>query len=407
MTRLRKLRALGFAALAAAFAAPAGAFTLLLAEDFDGLPLQTSQTYGVPNAFTLQPPPGWDVVSNIGGAGIPGVGVPEWEGWSFADSVFWETVGGSTRPVFDLASGTIAVADPDLYNSDGFGEPAQRFGYYNTLLQTPQIPLSIRGDLEDRLVLTFDTAWDGGVCCNDGELLPTGQQGLDNQTAFVRVRLDSGPWIEVLRWESAPYIDPSGNPTNNPMGPQGANNPNPFFTPPIASERVNLDLQTVLDNNAFVAGAGAGPEFATAAAAGMIEVEFGMEGAGDDGYWAIDGVAMASFTTLLGDMDLSGVIDAPDIDAYALGLLDETEYRFSYFGEFPSTRGSPDSTLDLDDIPWFEGVLEGAGVAASASAASQAIAKALIGVPEPSAALLTSLATVSIVGTRRPSGASR
>ncbi|MEN0109716.1 MAG: hypothetical protein AAF805_03235 [Planctomycetota bacterium] len=390
-------------------ATPAAGVTLLLAEDFDGLPLQTSPTYGVPNAFTPAPPQGWDVVSNIGGQGFPGIGVPEWEGWSFADSNFWKTVGGGSRTDFDLATGTIAVADPDLYNSDGFGEPAQRFGYYNTLLQTPPIPLSLRGATDDRLVLTFDTAWDGGVCCDDGELLPSGQQNLDNQAAFVRVRIDGGQWEEVLRWEAAPFLDSGGSPTNNPTGAQGTPNPqNPFFTPPIASERLHLDLQTVLDSNtpAVVAGFGNQP-LSSAATGGSIEVEFGVEGAGDDGFWAIDNVAMASFTTLLGDMDLSGVIDAPDVDAYALGLLDETEYRFSYYGEFPSTRGSVDSTLDLDDIPWFAGVIEGAGLATTTSAATKAIAWALVGVPEPSAALLSALGVIGLADTRRALRASR
>lgn len=371
------------------------ALTLLFAENFDNLPLQTSPTYGEPFAFTLDQPPGWDRADQLPGLGNPQIGVPEWEGWSFAREDFWKNAAGGFRDVFQLGQGTIAVADPDTWND--LGDPANEFGFYNTLISTPVIDLSQAGDRDNRLVLQFDTSWYGGDCCDDGQNVD-GLEGRNNQTGFVRVNILGGPTFELLRWESAPFFelsDPS-KPTNDPLDDAGNSNiPNPNYMPFVADERWYLDLSALLPNSALALLAAEGDSaIAGMSSTGGVQIEFGMEDAGDDGWWAVDNIEMASYEELLGDMDLSGVLDAADIDAFALGMLDTTEYRFNYFGEYPVVRGSLDDTFDFEDIAWFNGVMEGAGV----GGAAMALARALSPVPEPASAAiaLIGLATLSL-----------
>lgn len=388
------------ALLLVAAATPASAVTLLFAEDFEGLPLQTSPTYGEPFAFTRDPPPGWDRFDELPGLTNPQIGVPEWKGWSFAREDFWKDKAGGARDLFDMAQGTIAVADPDTWND--LNDPANEYGFYNTFLTTPTIDLRQVGDRDDRLILQFDTSWNGGDCCDDGQNVD-GLEGLNNQKAIIRAHYGSGQVVELLRWESAPFYDnnnpllppiPSDQPFNDAGQP---NTPNPVFTPFIGSDRVFLDLSPLLPSSALalLTAANASQPAGMSSAGGGVQIEFAMEDAGDDGWWAVDNVEMASYASLLGDMDLSGVLDSDDIDAFALGMLDTNEYRFEYFGEFPVARGSLDDTFDFEDIPWFNGVMEGAGV----SGAAMALARALNPVPEPATGMLA-IAALSALATR-------
>lgn len=383
---------------ALAFAtASAPAVTIVFEEDFEGLPLGPPVDEGFltplfPEAFTHTPPPGWfNDRSDVPGVNTPSIGVEEWEGWSFANADFWVAAaagptGGPSggREDFAFGDGTIAVADPDQWNDRG--NPANNLGFYNTLLRTPQIDLSTRGFNEDRLVLQFDSSWRGGCCDDGGQFDPGG----NNQTATIYARVGDTFRAPVLRWESAPFFDEAGRPTQQPTDPSGSpNTPNEFFRPDNFNERVWIDLSDI------ALPPQGSPDFAllTAATASSglpLSLEFEMSNAGDDGFWGIDNVQLASFTTLLGDMDLSGVVDTDDIDDFAEGMLDTSAYRLSHFGEFPVTRGSVDSTFDFDDAPWFVGLF------AAPAEASALLTAALQPLPEPSSAFLATLGVGAI-----------
>ena len=369
---------------------PASALTNLFFEDFDSLPLNppVDETFLIGvynNAFTQVPPLGWNVNSTtVPGRGDPFVGVEEWEGWSFANKDFWidaaigpanDDPGG--RELFDFGQGTIAVADPDQWND--LGNPANTIGFYNTLMQTPAISLAPVQTLEDRLVLTFQSSWINNGCCDDGALFDPGG---NNQTAVIRVRDQGGVIVYEERWESAPFLDNFGDPTNDPMFDQ---NPNPNFKPTNVNEAVVIDLSFLIQQPPFSLSEGEGE--ISLNAMGSIGVEFGMEDAGDDGAWGVDTISVSSFTALLGDMNFNASLEVTDIDEFALGMQDEIAYIIANGGLFPSEHGSVDSTFDFGDIPWFVSIMEGAGVASAAEALSEALAGETI--PEPSTCLLT------------------
>lgn len=392
----RQIRVFLAAAALSVGAVPSLASTLLFQEDFEGIPLLTSPTYGVANAYSQDPPPGWDII-NV----LPPGGVPEWRGWSFARKGFWQAVGDATgdqqgRFEFKRGSGTIAVADPDLWNSPQIGQgddPANRQGFFNSFLLTPVIDLSPRLATENRLTLSFDSSWLGIECCDDGEYLDSPLRHRNNQTAVVRVRIDGGAPIEVLRWESAPFRDINGFPTDEPFTPGGLpNTPNPFHRRFELDERVFIDLSDFLDQPFALATEGA---IAAMSSGGGVQVEFGMEGAGDDGWWGVDNIEMASYGTLLGDMNYSGALDLGDYDAFALGMLDTDAYRIDFGGAYPVENGSIDDTFDFDDIPWFLSVMESVGKP------STAYAQAFFGIPEPTTTAMSIVATLVLAGRRR------
>ncbi|MEO1498013.1 MAG: hypothetical protein AAFV43_12780 [Planctomycetota bacterium] len=377
-------------------------------EDFEGVPLRPPEQefWQVPNpnrAFSHDPPTGWFRDANdVPGVNNPNVGIFEWEGWSLANKRFWTDVTRASgqpftsRDLFSLGEGTVAVADPDRWND--LGDPANNLGFFNTLLRTPPIDLGPAAE-DEKMTLVFDSSWRGG-CCDDGQNFDPGG---NNQTAIVRARIGTQS-IELLRWESAPFNDnQTGQPTDQPFDQQGfPNEENPFFKPDTLNEQVVLDLSPLLPGG----GSGNPPNgsrFALSSpammgGAGMVTLEFEMEGAGDDGHWAFDHVAMASYTTLMADMNLSGALDSGDFGAFALGMLDEDEYRYTYFGEFPETRGSLDSNFDFDDAQWFVDEMQMAGVSASAATA---LALALQGIPEPTSALMVLIALSATAPWRR------
>lgn len=399
----RRIRGAGLAlaiCLGVLSAGPAQALTTLFFENFDGLQLQppVQEFWPFPDAFTHDAPSGWfRDASDVPGVGTPSVGIFEWEGWSFANERFWTEVnqGSAQQPTprdfFELGEGTVAVADPDRWND--LGDPANNIGFFNTLLRTPPIDVSPAA-FDERLVVQFDSSWLGG-CCDDGANFDPGG---NNQTAIVRA-VSGTQRIELLRWESAPFIDSlTGDRTDQPFNDAGQpNEPNPFFKPDNFNERVVLDLSQFLPDQPP-----GGLPFALASGIGSIGLEFEMADAGDDGFWAFDSVEMVSYSTLLGDMDLSGVLDMGDFAAFALGMLDEEEYRFSYFGEFPESRGSLDSNFDFDDAAWFIQEMDMAGVSPSAA---MALAQAFAGVPEPTT--LAMLALAASLAPRRRVGSDR
>lgn len=385
-------------------AAPACGLTLLFEENFDTIPLGTATSYGsangIPNVIS-QDLPGWDILNEIPGETAPNIGVPEWTGWSFADEAFWRAVGGFYgdrigRQTFFRGQNTIAVADPDQWNTPqlGFGDPANQFGFYNSFLRTPVIDLQPRDFQDTRLTLAFDTSW-RGECCDDGRALDDTLVNQNNQTAIVRIRVDGGNWEEVLRWESAPFFDGQGRPSREPFDPSGnANTQNANFVDYELNERVFITLNDLIGGSNFALLTD-GEGFAAAASAGGVEVEFGMENAGDDGWWAIDNVQMLSSGELFGDMNLNGMLDVGDYDAFALGMLDTYAYRLDYAGAFPVENGSLDSVFDFDDIPNFLAVMKEVGMPATA------FSIAFFGIPEPSTLALLGLA-VSGLSALRP-----
>ncbi len=350
----------------------ASALPPLFSENFDGLVLgpPVDETVPFPRAFTHLPPPGWTRdASGVPGVGDPDVGVFEWEGWSFADKQFWiDAAPNGGRELFDLGKGTIAVADPDQWND--LGDPANKVGFYKTLLQTPTIDLMPAANLP--LKLLFDSSWRGG-CCDDGELFdPDG----NNQTAVLKMYTDVGPPVEIFRWESAPYRDPvTGDPSTDPM-----DEPNPNYKEDAPNEEVVIDVRKELDK--------------LPAPAKEASFEFAVEQAGDDGWWAIDNASVAPLTTILGDMNINDMLDPGDFEAFALGMRSTGAYRAAFFGEFPVTRGSLDGVFDFDDIPWFRSLMnENAGTGSGALAGQ---------IPEPATILLMSLGVAaSACGTTR------
>jgi hypothetical protein len=348
---------------------PGVALPPLFSENFDGLPLgpPVDEVWPFSNAFTHTPPPGWTrVATGVPGVGDPDMGVFEWEGWSFANKQFWmDTQGREGREFFELGQGTIAVADTDEWND--LGNPADKLGFYKTLLRTPPINLLPADKLP--LKLLFDSSWKGG-CCDDGEDFdPNG----NNQTAVLTMYTDVGPPIELFRWESAPYINPAnGRPSINPL-----HNPNPNYKEDALNEEWVEDLRESL------------PEGATEAS-----FEFAVEKAGDDGWWAIDNASVVPLTTILGDMNINDVLDPGDFAAFALGMRSTSAYRTEFFGEFPATRGSLDGTFDFDDIPWFLDIMDQAGTLPGGAGSGSAT------IPEPSALLLMLVGLVCTSATR-------
>jgi prepilin-type N-terminal cleavage/methylation domain-containing protein len=336
----------------------------LFSENFDGLSLgpPLDEDWPFLNAFTHTTPTGWNM-----SLGQTPSGVREWDGWSFANKGFWVDVSrGEGREQFTLGSGTVAVADSDEWND--IGNPANALHFYQTLLKTPVIDISSAKKMP--LKLQFDSSWRGG-CCDDGERFdPNG----NNQTAVLTAYTDVGPPIELLHWESAPFRDPvSGRPSINP-----AHTPNQYYKPDALNQHMLVDLRPPQP--------GEPPRPFLPEEAEQVAFEFRVSNAGDDGWWAVDNTSVVPLTTILGDMNVNDVRDIEDFAAFALGLRSTAAYRAQFFGEFPVTRGSTDSTFDFDDIPWFLDIMDQSGVLPSAAGA--ALLRSQLGVPEPSAMLL-------------------
>jgi hypothetical protein len=355
------------------------ALTTHLYEDFDALPLMTSidELPPVPNAFTHTAPNGWDRdATGVPGAVPPNpdIGIFEWEGWSFARKSFWQSVGERGRDQFTLGKDTIAVAETDAWNDKG--NPANNFGFYDTFLTTP--PINFTNADKGGIKLMFNSSWMPG-CCDDGERFAPDQ---NNQRASIRLRFANGNVVPILRWESAPYIDSQGRPSLDPKFPA-----NPFYKMANVNEKVVVDLAP----------------FLTAANGKLARIEYGVTEAGDDGWWAVDVMHVFSLSLVAGDMNIDGLVDQNDVPAFALGVQNPDEYSSTYFGEFPVTRGSPDSQFDFDDIPWFVNILESSGVGSAAEMVQAALVAGTI--PEPSTMAMATLlgAVAATIRVRRDS----
>lgn len=189
-----------------------------------------------------------------------GIGVTEWEEWSFANKEWWaEVAGGQDRALFGPnsgASGTVAIVDPDEW--DDRGAPSFESGgglAYNSQLLTPT--LSLAGVSPGSLTLEFASSW----------------RPENTQQASVQVFYD-GVASEVLNWSSI----------------AGAN-----FKADAPDELVSISLPN-------------------AGSATSVRLAFNMFNAANDWWWAIDNVKVLGSTGLLLNETFEGVTLGQPID---------------------------------------------------------------------------------------------
>lgn len=280
---------------------PGAEAVVLLNENFDGLPFETTveRAAGTENAWTKTPPVGWEIDDSqmpgtLGGADD---GVREYYGWNFLQKSLF-VVPGQSRDEFTLASGGLAVADPDEWD-DGPNPDS----LYNTFLNTPV--LSLGG--ARALTVRFDSSW-----------RPEGFDDLgntNNQTATVVADfgLAGGQTasVEALRWDS----DPNGA----------------FFTPDSTNESVTLSL---------IAPAGAQ----------TVSLNFGLTEAYNDWWWAFDNLVVETFNPVVLE------VDTATGGTRLLGTADSAVSRemFSYQISSPSGSLTPAAwgatNLDAQDV---------------------------------------------------------
>ncbi len=224
---------------------PAAAESLVLLEEgFEGLALgpNVDETTAGAAVWTDTAPAGWSVdESGIPGIGDPATdGVTEWAGWAFADKAWWtQAAEDQDRSLFELGTGTVAVADPDEWDDLDHADAAAA-GWYKTFLATPAIDIS--GVQAGTVELKFDSSWRPEFDSNY------------HQTANITASFDGAEPVAVLLWESD---ESSAN-----------------YKPYATNETVVLSL----DN----------PEGASS-----LVLTFGLFDAGNDWWWAIDNVAVS------------------------------------------------------------------------------------------------------------------
>ena len=238
-------------------------------ENFDSLSLGPNVDEGLnaSNVWTDTPPSGWQIDSS----GVPGGGVTEWRGWSFADPDWWtSTAGDQRRSEFTKGSGVVAVADPDEWD-DLPNSP----GTYNTFLATPEIALPALSP--NSLQLQFDSSW----------------RPEDFQDANLSVSFDGGAPIELLNWTSQP---------------------GPNFKADATNETIVLPLNNPVSANS-------------------MQLVFGMVNAGNDWWWAIDNLEVLTPTTLQVNTDTGEmtILGADGIAGYEItgpaGSLDPVGWQ--------------------------------------------------------------------------------
>lgn len=222
----------------------------LLSQDFELLPLGPAvfETVGLtPNGrdFTTVPPTGYAIDNSQ----MPPGGVPEWNGWSFADKSFWSTQGGQGRANFARGTGTVAVADDDEWD-----DTSTLNNSFNSLFITSPIALSTVA--QNSAVLEFDSSF-----------RPEDSAIENNQVGKLDVSFDGGTnWTNLLTLDR-----------NNTSG---------VATAPNVNERRSLN----------VANPGTG----------SMRFRFGLTGT-NDFWWAIDNVKVTGNTNGLA---FPGILDA-------------------------------------------------------------------------------------------------
>lgn len=221
-----------------------GIEAVLFEEDFEDLELEDSIDEGVRRnkVWTDTPPAGWMIEDDLC------EGMPEWDGWAFADGAWWmQTAGDQNRNMFingEKAEGVIAIADPDEW--DDKGSPGDRCKY-NTWLSTP--PIDIASAARDSLVLTFHSSW----------------RPEDTQNAHLSVAFDGGDEIVVMRMTS-----------------QGTNT---LYEEPLDGfEETRFDNTQVNETMEF--------ELPNPIGSKTVVITWAMTDAANDWWWAIDNISL-------------------------------------------------------------------------------------------------------------------
>ena len=220
----------------------------LYREDFEGLTLGPNVDEEVEGemVWTNEPPEGWDIDNSmLFGADEEGIGVTEWKGWTFADKDWWvEAAGDQRRSEWLSGKGTVAIADPDEW--DDLGSPGgQEQGGFNSFMSLP--PISLVGLGANTAVLSFDSSWRPEFDDNY------------HQSGNAVVSFDGGEPVELFEWLSDPG--------------------SPNFKGEAIDERAIVPL-----NN---------PEGAQS-----MVITIGMFDAGNDWWWAIDNIEVATGAVL-------------------------------------------------------------------------------------------------------------
>lgn len=223
---------------------------VIFSEDFEGLdlgPFVDEELTEIPQidpsaVWTKTPPEGWSVDDE----GMPGGGVLDWRGWSFANANAWAFVAGDQdRTLFTKASGTVAVADPDEWD-----DAERDDGFFFSLLNSQEVSLS--GVDTSNLTLTFDSSW----------------RPEDSQTVELLAHYSDGSNEILMTWSSI----------------EG----DPFFHDDNVNETVTLELNV--------------PD-----GADSVFFEFAMFEAGNDWWWAIDNVALNAGAETIWSEDFEGL----------------------------------------------------------------------------------------------------
>ncbi len=275
---------------------------LLLAEDFEGLPLgpNVDESVAGDTVWTKTAPAGWALDdSGVPSIDDPANGVTEWAGWRFADHDWWASVDDQRRSEFALAVGTAAIADSDEF--DDKGDPV---GTYNAYMSTPAIDVSGIEAGAGTLLLRFDSSW----------------RPESSQTANITASFNGGDPIEVLRWES--------------------NSSSPYYHDHSTSELV----QVAIDR----------PAGAT-----QLVLTFGYFDASNNWWWAIDnlevyGVPRPREIALAEDFD--DVVLGPNVEEGSPGEVEE-----AWTDTPPAGWTIDDSGVPGVGDPETDGVTEWAG----------------------------------------------
>lgn len=180
-------------------------------------------------------------------------GVTEWQGWSFADKDAWVVAAGDQqRSTFAKGTGTVAIADPDEWDDLPRGD-----GLFNSFMKTPSISLS--GIPANSAVLTFDSSW----------------RPYANQTAIITVSYDGARAQDILFWTSLDGdLDYHDHMTN---------------------ETVSVELNNPAGANEMV-------------------ISFELIEAGNDWFWAIDNINIASGDNTFFTEDFENIVLGPFVD---------------------------------------------------------------------------------------------
>ena len=191
-----------------------------------------------------------------------GIGVTEWEEWSFANIAWWtEVAGDQDRSMFGTtsgASGVAAIVDPDEWDDIGSPSFEGSGGFaYNSQLLSPEI--SLAGADLNSLTLQFASSW----------------RDENFQEVNLEVSYDGGAPIEVLRYASDPA--------------------SPNFTDDAQDDLVTINLPNP-------------------GSASTATFSFNMFNAANDWWWAVDNIDVSSGNGQLFFEDFESVTLGQPID---------------------------------------------------------------------------------------------